>query len=72
MIVSILEREPESLLRFLPGMPLELEWIIKKALRKDRDRRYQQHAAQDQPADRSAAQEGFGVEGNGTFCRHGS
>ncbi len=41
VIVSILEQEPESLLRFLPDVPPELEWIIKKALRKDRDRRYQ-------------------------------
>jgi eukaryotic-like serine/threonine-protein kinase len=41
VIVSILEKEPESLLCYLPGTPPELEWIVSKALRKDRERRYQ-------------------------------
>jgi eukaryotic-like serine/threonine-protein kinase len=41
VIVSILEREPESLTQFMPGAPPELEWIVRKALRKDREHRYQ-------------------------------
>jgi serine/threonine protein kinase len=41
VIVSILEREPESLLRYLPDIPPELDWVVKKALRKDREGRYQ-------------------------------
>jgi serine/threonine protein kinase len=40
-IVAILEREPMPLTQFLPGVPTELEWIVKKALRKDREQRYQ-------------------------------
>src|SRR5207237_9127504 len=41
VIVSILEREPESLLRYLPDTPPELDWVVKKALRKAREGRYQ-------------------------------
>jgi Tol biopolymer transport system component/tRNA A-37 threonylcarbamoyl transferase component Bud32 len=41
VIVSILDREPFPLVRHRPEVPTELEWIIKKALRKDRDDRYQ-------------------------------
>jgi serine/threonine protein kinase/Tol biopolymer transport system component len=41
VIVSILDREPKTLLRYSPDIPSELEWIITKALRKDRDERYQ-------------------------------
>ena len=41
VIVSILEREPAPLARFAADVPLELEWIVKKALAKDRDERYQ-------------------------------
>ncbi|MCM3869990.1 MAG: protein kinase [Pyrinomonadaceae bacterium] len=40
-IVAILEREPTPVTESLPGMPSELEWIVTKALRKDRDQRYQ-------------------------------
>jgi serine/threonine protein kinase len=40
-IVAILEREPMPLTQFLPNVPPELEWIVKKALRKDREQRYQ-------------------------------
>jgi TolB-like protein len=40
-VVAILEREPTPVTRSLPGAPAELEWIINKALRKDRDQRYQ-------------------------------
>ncbi|HEX8890261.1 MAG TPA: protein kinase [Pyrinomonadaceae bacterium] len=39
--VSILEREPQPLATFSEDMPAELDWIVKKALRKDRDERYQ-------------------------------
>ncbi|MDQ3818743.1 MAG: serine/threonine protein kinase, partial [Acidobacteriota bacterium] len=39
--VSILEREPAALTALSAEVPAELEWIVKKALRKDRDERYQ-------------------------------
>lgn len=40
-IVAILEREPEPLTRHLDKVPTQLQQIIAKALRKDRDQRYQ-------------------------------
>lgn len=40
-IVSILEDETPSLKDFKPDAPAELEWIVTKALRKERDERYQ-------------------------------
>src|SRR5205085_1319024 len=39
--VSILEREPTSLNALSDDLPAELDWVVKKALRKDRDERYQ-------------------------------
>jgi serine/threonine-protein kinase len=41
MIVEILDRQPPPLQGFAPAAPDELEWIISKALAKDRDERYQ-------------------------------
>src|SRR4030095_6015388 len=41
VIVSILDREPLTLVRLLPEVPSELEWIVNKALRKEREERYQ-------------------------------
>jgi len=41
VIAAIIEREPLPLVRYRPEVPTELEWIVKKALRKDRDERYQ-------------------------------
>jgi serine/threonine protein kinase/Tol biopolymer transport system component len=41
MIVAILDREPLPLARYLTDVPIELEWIVKKALSKDREERYQ-------------------------------
>ncbi len=41
VIVNILEREPAPLARYSANVPTELEWIVKKALAKDRDERYQ-------------------------------
>jgi len=41
VIVAITQKEPLPLLRFAPSLPAELDWIITKALRKDRDERYQ-------------------------------
>jgi serine/threonine protein kinase/Tol biopolymer transport system component/Tfp pilus assembly protein PilF len=41
VLVAILGREPVPLPRYRPEVPTELEWIIKKALRKDREERYQ-------------------------------
>jgi eukaryotic-like serine/threonine-protein kinase len=41
MIVSILDREPLPLARYCVEAQTELEWIVKKALCKDREERYQ-------------------------------
>jgi serine/threonine-protein kinase len=41
IIAAILSREPVPLVRHRPEVPTELEWIVKKALRKDREERYQ-------------------------------
>ena len=41
VIVAITQKEPPALARFAPNVPPELEWIIMKALRKDREERYQ-------------------------------
>jgi non-specific serine/threonine protein kinase len=38
---GILHREPESLIKYLPDGPLELDRIISRAMRKDREARYQ-------------------------------
>ncbi len=41
VIVAITQKEPPPLARFAPSVPPELDWIVTKALRKDRDERYQ-------------------------------
>ncbi len=41
VIVAITQKEAPPLARFAPQVPAELEWIITKALRKDREERYQ-------------------------------
>ena len=41
VIVSILEKEPQPLRHYSPEVPIELEWMVKKALAKDREDRYQ-------------------------------
>jgi serine/threonine protein kinase/Tol biopolymer transport system component len=41
IIVAILETDLAPLTTFLPHAPAELDWIVKKALRKDREQRYQ-------------------------------
>ncbi|HEU4936637.1 MAG TPA: protein kinase [Vicinamibacterales bacterium] len=41
VIAAILDREPAPLARFDPDVPSELQRIVGKALRKDRDERYQ-------------------------------
>ena len=41
VIVAITQKEPPPLARFAPDVPAELDWIVMKALRKDRDERYQ-------------------------------
>ncbi len=41
VIVAITQKEAPPLARFAPGVPAELDWIVMKALRKDRDERYQ-------------------------------
>ena len=41
VVVAITQREPAPLARFAPTVPAEIDWIIAKALRKDREERYQ-------------------------------
>ncbi|MGI9167842.1 MAG: protein kinase domain-containing protein, partial [Pyrinomonadaceae bacterium] len=41
IIVSIIEKNPPPLTRYSPGIPVEMAWIVGKALRKDREERYQ-------------------------------
>ncbi|HEY0405728.1 MAG TPA: protein kinase [Pyrinomonadaceae bacterium] len=41
VIVSVLEREPQPLGAHVPEAPVELQRIVRKALRKDREERYQ-------------------------------
>jgi serine/threonine protein kinase/Flp pilus assembly protein TadD len=41
VIVAITQKEAPPLARFAPDVPAELDWIVSKALRKDRDERYQ-------------------------------
>jgi serine/threonine-protein kinase len=41
VIVSIVEKQPLPLSRYSPAAPVEMEWIVGKALRKDKEERYQ-------------------------------
>ena len=41
VVIAIVERDPPSLSQSLPGVPAELERIVRKALRKDTEQRYQ-------------------------------
>jgi serine/threonine protein kinase/Tol biopolymer transport system component len=41
VIISVAEREPQPLTRLAPDAPGALEWIVKKALAKNRGERYQ-------------------------------
>ncbi|MFN0122254.1 MAG: protein kinase domain-containing protein [Blastocatellia bacterium] len=41
VIVSILEREPSPVSRYAEGIPAELDRVVQKALRKEREERYQ-------------------------------
>ena len=41
VIISIAEREPAPLSKYAPGVPARLEQIVKKALAKNREHRYQ-------------------------------
>jgi serine/threonine protein kinase len=41
VIVAVLDREPLPLSEYLPEVPVELQRIVRKALRKDREERYQ-------------------------------
>ena len=51
VIVAILDREPAPMARFDAAVPSELQRIVGKALRKNRDERYQEH---ERPAARPA------------------
>lgn len=41
VMAAILDKDPVPLVRFRSDVPAELEWIVAKALTKDRDERYQ-------------------------------
>lgn len=41
VIAAILEKKPISLARYAPDISRELEWIVERTLRKDREERYQ-------------------------------
>jgi len=41
VIAAILEKQPPPLARYEPDAPSQIQWIVTKALRKDRDERYQ-------------------------------
>src|SRR5947209_10994110 len=41
VIATLLKEEPPPLSQYAPDVPVELEWIVKKALAKDREERYQ-------------------------------
>jgi len=41
VLVGITQKEPSPLARFTIDVPAELEWIVNKSLRKDREERYQ-------------------------------
>jgi eukaryotic-like serine/threonine-protein kinase len=41
VIATILEKQPPPLVRYSPDAPAEVQWIVTKALRKDKDERYQ-------------------------------
>jgi hypothetical protein len=41
VIATLLKEEPPSLSQYAPDLPVGLEWIVKKALAKDCDERYQ-------------------------------
>jgi eukaryotic-like serine/threonine-protein kinase len=41
LLAAILSKEPEPLARPSPAIPAEMQWIVSKALRKDRTLRYQ-------------------------------
>src|SRR5262249_53162950 len=41
LIIAIVEKEPAPLSRYAPDVPAELQRIVSKALRKDREARYQ-------------------------------
>jgi serine/threonine protein kinase/Tol biopolymer transport system component len=45
VIASILQKEPAPLARYSSDVPPELQWMVSKALRKDRDERY--HSAKE-------------------------
>jgi serine/threonine protein kinase/Tol biopolymer transport system component len=41
VMAAILDKQPLPLARFAPDAPSEIQWIVTRALRKDRDERYQ-------------------------------
>jgi eukaryotic-like serine/threonine-protein kinase len=61
VIVSILEKEPPPLEKFLPGAPRELADILSRALAKDRDERYS--SAREMLEDLLALRRALGDEG---------
>ena len=59
LLVSILSREPEPLARIAPDIPAEMQWVVSKALRKDKTLRYQ--TARDLIVDLKNVAQGLGT-----------
>ncbi len=68
ILYGITDGEPEPVTALRAGLPLELEWIIGKALAKDRDERYQH--AEDLFVDLHSLQKKL-VSGKSTLSRSG-
>ncbi len=64
VIISIAEREPAPLSKYVPGVPARLEQIVKKALAKNREHRYQtaEHLLSDLKSVRQELEIGAEVE----------
>jgi serine/threonine protein kinase len=62
LLVSILERDPPPLARFSAEVPANLEWIVTKALRKEKKERYQ--TAKDMAVDLKNLKQALEFEAN--------
>jgi formylglycine-generating enzyme required for sulfatase activity len=69
VLAAILDREPAPLARFEPDVPAELQRIVGKALRKDRDERYQ--GMRDLLLDLQALREVLSAEGRSSQAQSG-
>jgi eukaryotic-like serine/threonine-protein kinase len=68
VLAGILEREPAPIARFEPNVSPELQRIVGKSLRKDREQRYQ--VMKDLQLDLQALRDDPATRGGGTFVQH--